>query len=188
MSIVLAIEEFELIVKASNLEELPSAMESTIAQTIRECMRMFVEHLPTNQPIVKTDRTCAKCHTTDPKRFNRKKTECTQCISKAAYEKIKIRLNTGKERNIQARLARKECSVCKLHVERHNAQMFDWDHRNPAEKRFAISKLNYKEDAPFFQEIAKCDLTCRNCHIMRTMAQFQNNEIPKRKPNATHSS
>ena len=123
---------------------------------------------------------CLKCKETDPKQFNRKKTECTPCMSKAGYEKIKVKLDEGKERNILARLERGNCSVCNLVVTRDTAQMFDWDHKNPTEKSYAISKMNYKSDDLFRAEIAKCDLSCRNCHMMRTMSQFKDNTIKKR--------
>ena len=178
-----SIEELLCALKSSNLTELPKEIEERVQARIQECIMILTETSKNIQNKVTTDRKCSKCHTTNPKNFNRKKTECTQCMSKAGYEKIKIRLESGKERNIQARLDRKECSVCNLKVERTNAQMFDWDHKNPFEKCFAISKMNYKKDEIFFQEIAKCDLTCRNCHMMRTMSQFQSNEIPKRKSN-----
>lgn len=123
---------------------------------------------------------CLKCKETDPTQFNRKKTECTPCMSKAGYEKIKVKLDEGKERNILARLERGNCSVCNLVVTRDTAQMFDWDHKSPAEKSCAISRMNYKSDEIFRAEIAKCDLTCRNCHMMRTMVQFKDNSIKKR--------
>lgn len=139
------------------------------------------EDIPT-KPYIKAYK-CLKCNETNPARFNRKKSECTPCMSKAGYEKIKVKLEQGKERNILARIAREKCSVCGFKVIRENAQMFDWDHKNPSEKLYAISKMNYKTDESFFTEIAKCELTCRNCHMMRTMRQFNDNVIPKRKSN-----
>lgn len=123
---------------------------------------------------------CLKCNESNPTLFNRKKTECTPCMSKAGYEKIKVKLDQGKERNIIARLSRGKCTVCSLTVVRENAQMFDWDHRDPSDKLYGISRMNYKTDELFITEIAKCDLTCRNCHMMRTMQQHKDNTIPKR--------
>jgi len=124
---------------------------------------------------------CLKCNEIDPKMFNRKKTECVPCMSKAGYVKIKVKIEKGKERNILARISREKCSVCSLIVTRENAQMFDWDHRNPTEKTHAISRMNCRPDDLFFAEIAKCDLMCKNCHGMRTIQQHKDNEIPKRK-------
>ncbi len=124
---------------------------------------------------------CLKCNQTNPKMFNRKKTECVPCMSKAAYEIIKDKINNGKERNIAARISRGHCSKCELKVTRENAQMFDWDHRNPKEKTYLISRMNRKSDELFYSEIEKCDLLCRNCHAMRTMQQFNANELQKRR-------
>jgi hypothetical protein len=182
MSLIESLEELGKLLKTINEDELQKETLETIANHILSCKMILTEKKSTKS-IDKKERKCLKCNTTNPENFNRKKTECTQCMSKAGYEKIKVRLDLGKERNIKARLDRKECSVCSLKVERKNAQMFDWDHKNPGEKRYAISKMNYKEDVVFFEEIAKCDLTCRNCHMMRTMNQFKQNTIPKRLPN-----
>ena len=182
MTLIESVEDFLRILKGQNIEELQKDVVENISNHIQSCKTILAEHI-VQAPFGRKERKCLKCETTNPEKFHRKKSECVQCMSKAAYEKIKIRLNAGKERNIQARLDRKECSVCKLQVERQNAQMFDWDHRNPLEKCFAISKMNYKEDAMFFEEIAKCDLSCRNCHMMRTMRQFEQNSIPKRQCN-----
>jgi DNA-directed RNA polymerase subunit RPC12/RpoP len=124
---------------------------------------------------------CLKCNQTNRSMFNRKKTECTPCMSKVLYGKQKIKIEKGKERNVAARIARGECTVCKLKVTRENALSFDWDHRNPSEKTHQISKMNCKSDELFYSEIAKCDIVCRNCHIIKTQYQFDNNLIPKRK-------
>ncbi len=124
---------------------------------------------------------CLKCNQMNPEMFNRKKSECVPCMSKAAYETIKNKINDGKERNVLARISRGQCSKCELKVARENAQMFDWDHINPAEKTYLISRMNRKSDELFYSEIAKCDLLCRNCHAMRTMQQINENELQKRK-------
>ncbi len=123
---------------------------------------------------------CITCNQTNPLMFNRTKSKCTPCTSKSQYKNIKVKIDKGKERNITARISRKECVDCGLKVTRENALSFDWDHRNPAEKSFAISKMNYKSDELFYAEIAKCDITCRNCHIIKTKYQFDNNLIKKR--------
>jgi hypothetical protein len=182
MSLIESFEELSHLLKTIDVNEVQKENLETIKNHILSCKMILLNNCK-QKTIIKKELKCLKCNTTNPENFNRKKSECIQCMSKAGYEKIKVRLDLGKERNIQARMDRKECSVCNLKVERHNAQMFDWDHKNPAEKRYAISKMNYKEDAIFFEEITKCDLTCRNCHMMRTMLQFQQNEIPKRLAN-----
>lgn len=181
MSTLELFEELGRLLKTVDLYELQKGALETIHHHILSCKTILMEKNTAKS--IKKERKCLKCDTTHPESFNRKNTECIQCMSKAGYEKIKVRLEQGKERNILARISRKECSVCKLKVERENAQMFDWDHRNPSEKTFSVSRMNYKADIAFFAEIEKCELTCKNCHIMRTMDQYKQNTIPKRKPN-----
>lgn len=52
--------------------------------------------------------------------------------------------------------------------------VFDFDHRDPSEKLFAIS-TNYKgvSVASLIKEMNKCDLVCANCHRHRTQKQFR---------------
>lgn len=125
---------------------------------------------------------CTTCGETEPRYFNRKISECTQCISKAAYAKMKPVIEKGKARNVAARIKRGECHYCKTAVTEENALSFDWDHRDPTEKATGVSKMNRKSDEEFFAEIAKCDLVCRNCHIIRTQKQFTEGLL-KKKPN-----
>jgi len=46
--------------------------------------------------------------------------------------------------------------------------VMEFDHRNPAEKKFAISNAYRYTWARIVAEIAKCDLVCSNCHAERT--------------------
>lgn len=156
------------------LIDMINALTNTLLKYTKE------PEIPKQKRNIKEHR-CLKCDETNPEMFNRKKSECTPCMSKAGYEKIKPKIEAGKERNVIARISRIECTHCKLKVTRENAQMFDWDHRNTSDKTFAVSRMNYKSDELFYAEIDKCDLVCKNCHIMRTMRQYEANEIPKRK-------
>jgi hypothetical protein len=49
--------------------------------------------------------------------------------------------------------------------------MFDFDHRDPAEKQFAMSQKGSLALDRFREEALKCDLVCANCHRMRTHRQ-----------------
>jgi predicted HNH restriction endonuclease len=50
--------------------------------------------------------------------------------------------------------------------------MFDFDHRDPSVKLFAVSadgkSISYGRQ---YEESLKCDLVCANCHRMRTHRQ-----------------
>jgi hypothetical protein len=50
--------------------------------------------------------------------------------------------------------------------------MYDFDHRDPAEKSFMLSRDgNTNSIASSREEAKKCDLVCANCHRMRTHRQ-----------------
>lgn len=139
--------------------------------------RKNVSYFKENKPMK-----CLKCNETNPKYFNRKLTECTPCMSKEFYSTtLTQKVDEGKERNIKARLDRVHCADCKTTVTRETAQMFDWDHRDPTEKSYAISRMNCRSDDLFFAEIAKCDLVCKMCHVNRTKTQFQLKQLVTRK-------
>lgn len=44
----------------------------------------------------------------------------------------------------------------------------DYDHRDPSDKSFALSKYQSKSIQAIKDEISKCDLLCANCHRVRT--------------------
>lgn len=159
--------------------EIMDKLTSEITALNESLMKYILESVKTTRGTMEYK--CVKCNEANPLMFNRKKSECTPCMSKSGYEKQKLVLNKGKERNIQARISRGECTVCKIKVTRENALSFDWDHRDPTEKTHQVSRMNAKKDELFYAEIAKCDLVCRNCHIIKTQHQFDNDLIPKRK-------
>ena len=49
--------------------------------------------------------------------------------------------------------------------------VLEFDHRDPAEKLFALSKAARRTLAAIRDEIAKCDVRCANCHRRRTAVQ-----------------
>lgn len=75
---------------------------------------------------------------------------------------------------IAEKLKRKSCLDCGLLVTLENYVCFDFDHRNPKEKAFAISS-KYRDVAfkTLDDEFAKCDLVCANCHRLRTHKQIK---------------
>ena len=176
------VSSFHEITKRISKLGLDSAIMDTIVSDINTLNESLMKHVLDS---IKTTRgsmeyKCVKCKETNPLMFNRKKSECTPCMSKSGYEKLKVTLEKGKERNILARIARGECVDCKMKVTRDNALSFDWDHRNPAEKTHQVSRMNARTDELFYVEIEKCDLVCKNCHAIRTKYQFDNDLIPKR--------
>ena len=75
---------------------------------------------------------------------------------------------------IEEKLRRGSCMDCEMEVTRENYVCFDFDHRDPAEKSFAISKKSRDVAESTLQaEFAKCDLVCANCHRLRTHKQMK---------------
>jgi hypothetical protein len=63
---------------------------------------------------------------------------------------------------------------CGMKVTRENYFCFDFDHREPMEKSFAISsKSRDVARATLEAEFDKCDLVCANCHRIRTHLQIK---------------
>ena len=44
----------------------------------------------------------------------------------------------------------------------------DFDHRDPRQKRFGLTKASLKHRDVLLAEVDKCDIVCANCHSVRT--------------------
>ena len=66
------------------------------------------------------------------------------------------------------KLAAGACMDCGLVITEHNLYKFDFDHREPKLKRFQLSQPGGYATETVINEIAKCDVVCRNCHSDRT--------------------
>lgn len=133
--------------------------------------------------------TLPPCGTAAMYQRHRKKGEdcsiCRHAYSKVCQErKIKVGL-TQKKSSVNTsfkmrqmikdeKLARLFCLDCSIPITLDNTFMFDFDHRDPAEKLFTISR-HYKgvSYASLINEMNKCDLVCANCHRHRTQKQFR---------------
>ena len=121
-------------------------------------------------------------------RHRKKGEDCTLC--RHAYSKIaadrRIAQGLSNRRNsvdvrmkmrqviIDEKIKRSACMDCFMPVTLEITYVFDFDHRNPLEKLFTISKM-YKgvSYASLYKEMDKCDLVCANCHRHRTQKQFR---------------
>ena len=71
---------------------------------------------------------------------------------------------------------------CQMQVTRENYVCFDFDHRDPALKSFAISsKWKHVSEALLQAEFAKCDVVCSNCHRLRTHVQIKTGVLTGKK-------
>jgi len=43
-----------------------------------------------------------------------------------------------------------------------------FDHRNPATKKYEVTRITARARSVILAEVAKCDIVCTNCHRDRT--------------------
>ena len=124
------------------------------------------------------------CGTSAAYQRHRKRKENCEICRKAHTEYVKSRRKPAKGRSvtrikgriaiIEEKLRRGSCMDCGLEVTRDNYICFDFDHRDPTEKSFAVSqKSRDVSEAVLNAEFAKCDLVCANCHRLRTHLQIK---------------
>jgi len=92
------------------------------------------------------------------------KEETRDQIQKSMVEK-RARINEKKRE-------RGECLKCEMKCVEGNEFLFDLDHRDPQKKTIKVSKLVNKSwddfNKQFPLEMAKCDLLCCGCHMIKT--------------------
>lgn len=71
---------------------------------------------------------------------------------------------------------RKPCDDC---GKRYPPYVMQFDHRDPAQKKFNLSRSDGKSKAAVLEEIAKCDVVCANCHAERTFEQMLQGKLKK---------
>ena len=122
-------------------------------------------------------KTCKTCGENDQDKFSKRWRGllCLECFNKKQKEKGK----RGQDRNIRAKLERKECLVCKLPVTETTTHHFEWDHIDHTQKEHTVGLLRNRTDDLFYDEIAKCQLLCLFCHRDKTVEQVKNNSFPK---------
>lgn len=57
------------------------------------------------------------------------------------------------------------CHDCQ---KRFPPECMDFDHRDPADKKYQIAGMSNFSKEKVFAELAKCDLVCANCHRVRS--------------------
>ena len=76
----------------------------------------------------------------------------------------------GKDKRLRIKLILDKggrCSECGLKYDGNNAVAFDFHHVNPEDKLFTIAYgIRKKSRAEVLQEVKKCDLLCKVCHVV----------------------
>lgn len=97
----------------------------------------------------------------DPKQFkrewNHRNRAKRRSIKQKCWRRRKVKLITDKGG---------KCGHCQILYNGKNASIFDFHHRDRADKDFSFgsSKLTNKRWDDILAEAAKCDLLCANCH------------------------
>jgi len=101
---------------------------------------------------------CAFCHRLKTKK-ERKKTKRKYILRRQAV------INEEK-------LRRGCCLHCARKVTLETCCAYDFDHRNPKEKKYNVSQMVYLEKSMFYAlvhtEMKKCDVLCACCHFIKT--------------------
>ena len=74
---------------------------------------------------------------------------------------------------IEKKLEVGACEACGLEVKKDNYMCFDWNHIDPTNKTFIVSRARYTTVDNILTEIAKCNLLCAVCHRLHTQESMQ---------------
>ena len=72
------------------------------------------------------------------------------------------------------KIERGKCVDCEFPCDDVTHVCFAWDHLNPIDKKFSLSKAHKFSWQEIVDEIAKCELVCHNCHAIRTYLEGHN--------------
>jgi hypothetical protein len=115
--------------------------------------------------VAKCDVVCVNCHRIRTRDAVRRRPR--RDPSKAPSQILRAR--RWKEQ--AALLNELRCVPCMDCGEQFDACAMDFDHRDPASKRFTVSRMVGRQSTTaIMDEVAKCDIVCGNCHRLRTWA------------------
>jgi hypothetical protein len=104
--------------------------------------------------------------------------ECRACRSrvmkdnyKSNYHKYSKDYAINRRRGMKVKCVEYKGNKCKdcgiYHIDGLNTSIFQFHHRDPLEKDFAVSNINMRNFDNIKPELDKCDMLCANCHHIR---------------------
>lgn len=120
---------------------------------------------------------CHDCRKAQMREYCQRHKDRLRELRRASYVRRPARTATIPSRSVArqyiaaAKIAIGHCQWpdgCVWSVTVDNVHVFDFDHREPSKKSFALSKPHSKTIDQIQQEIDKCDLLCANHHRLRT--------------------
>jgi hypothetical protein len=146
-----------------------------------------------------TKRAKAPCGTRAAYQWHRRRQEnCTVCKQAntnhyAAKRPKTVKIIKVPKGQINRQMVRQfkfdagSCMDCGFIVDERTIVCFDLDHRDPQTKSFTISyEMDSASPNDMRDEIAKCDVVCRNCHAIRT--HEAKHHLVRREKTTTHLS
>ena len=104
---------------------------------------------------------CKVCHAARKKKYYDEHPEYQEQLkigSKESHRSMKLKCIAYKG---------SKCLDCNLVAQDEEAGLFDFHHRDPKEKDFALSNSRIRDFEKFKTELDKCDLLCKLCHCRR---------------------
>ncbi len=115
--------------------------------------------------VAKCDILCVNCHRIRTRDASWRRSR--RPVSTAPSQILRAR-KWQEQADLLERLRDVPCADC---GDRFEACAMDFDHRDPALKRFTVSRMvGRATTAAIVDEVAKCDIVCANCHRLRTWA------------------
>lgn len=122
------------------------------------------------EEIAKCDIVCANCHALRTYAY-----QSARAVTRRALGLVKTTrraqsqfLRSRVRRDLLLTLRDKPCCDCGIKLPPYVMQ---FDHRDPASKRFNVAQSWCRSEVSISEEAAKCDVVCPNCHRERTHRQ-----------------
>lgn len=143
-------------------------VEKSFNVTAGRAMLMSRERLM--EEIAKCDIVCANCHALrtyayqSARAVTRRALGLVRTTRRAKSQFLRSRVR----RDLLLNLSDKPCCDCRAKLPPYVMQ---FDHRDPASKRFNVAQSWCRSELSILEEAAKCDVVCPNCHRERTHRQ-----------------
>jgi hypothetical protein len=121
------------------------------------------------------------------KRYERQRQNSDWMKQQAAKKRAKykrrpkVSRDNSKRRNkalvASLKLSAGKCHDCGLTISPDILYLFDFDHREPRLKKFALSQVRTESVESILDEAEKCDVVCKNCHAHRTHRQRKDEHV-----------
>lgn len=76
-----------------------------------------------------------------------------------------VRFSRQRNRELILKYKARPCFDCGV---QYNPWVMQFDHRDPLQKRYNLTKMGWCSVETLLSEISKCDVVCANCHAERT--------------------